>query len=137
MYSNEKKINKYFFYWLVLSLFLVYLIIFIGGLTRLTNSGLSITEWELIKGILPPLNTNSWENYFKEYKNIPQYKLLTKKQQKDLFIKYNIKKDSNFPTIRREDPQAKFIGLKPGEICHILKPSLTNIYCDYYRICVN
>jgi len=76
MYSNEKKINKYFFYWLVLSLFLVYLIIFIGGLTRLTNSGLSITEWELIKGILPPLNSNSWENYFEEYKNIPQYKLL-------------------------------------------------------------
>jgi DNA-directed RNA polymerase subunit H (RpoH/RPB5) len=68
---------------------------------------------------------------------IPQHKLITKKQQKELFIKYNIKQDSNFPTIRREDPQAKFIGLKPGEICHILKPSLTNIYCDYYRICVN
>lgn len=68
---------------------------------------------------------------------IPQHKLITKKQQKELFIKYNIKQDSNFPTIRREDPQAKFIGLKPGEICHILKPSLTNIYIDYYRICVN
>ena len=69
--------------------------------------------------------------------SIPPHKLITKKQQKELYIKYNIKKDSNFPTIRREDPQAKFIGLKPGEICHILKPSLTNIYSDYYRICVN
>ena len=68
---------------------------------------------------------------------IPQHKLITKKQQQELVIKYNIKQDSNFPTIRREDPQAKFIGLKPGEICHILKPSLTNIYSDYYRICVN
>tara|TARA_B110001469_G_C9615003_1_gene306099 strand:- start:312 stop:1001 length:690 start_codon:yes stop_codon:yes gene_type:complete len=68
---------------------------------------------------------------------VPEHKLLTKKQQKNLFIKYNIKDNSNFPTIRREDPQAKFIGLKPGEICHILKPSLTNIYSDFYRMCVN
>jgi DNA-directed RNA polymerase subunit H (RpoH/RPB5) len=68
---------------------------------------------------------------------VPEHKLITKKEQEELFIKYNIKKDSNFPTIRREDPQAKFIGLKPGEICHILKPSLTNIYSSYYRMCVN
>ena len=76
MYSNEKKINKLFFYWLVISLLLVFLIIIIGGLTRLTNSGLSITEWELFKGILPPLNQNSWNEYFDLYKKIPQYKLL-------------------------------------------------------------
>ena len=68
---------------------------------------------------------------------VPEHKLITKKQQKELFIKYNIKDDTNFPTIRREDPQAKFIGLRPGEICHILKPSLTNIYSNYYRMCVN
>ena len=63
MYSNEKKINKLFLYWLNISLILVFLIIIVGGLTRLTNSGLSITEWELVKGILPPLNENSLE-YF-------------------------------------------------------------------------
>ena len=55
MISNEKKINILFFYWLLLSLILVFSIIIVGGLTRLTNSGLSITEWELFKGILPPL----------------------------------------------------------------------------------
>ena len=55
---------------------LVFLIIIVGGLTRLTNSGLSITEWELFKGIFPPLNQNSWELYFNEYKKIPQFKLL-------------------------------------------------------------
>jgi len=71
----------------------------------------------------------------RKHYTVPQYKLLTKKEQQQLFIKYNIKQDSNFPTIRREDPQAKFIGLKPGEICHILKPSMTNIYSDYYRLC--
>ena len=76
MYSNEKKINKLFLNWLIISLILVFLIIIIGGLTRLTDSGLSITQWELFEGILPPLNDNSWILYFEQYKQIPQYKLL-------------------------------------------------------------
>ena len=76
MISKEKKINTLFFYWLNISLILVFFIIIVGGLTRLTNSGLSITEWELIKGILPPLTENTWNYYFDEYKKIPQYKLL-------------------------------------------------------------
>ena len=76
MYANEKKIDKLFSYWLVTSLILVFLIIIVGGLTRLTNSGLSITEWELFRGILPPLNDLTWSQYFNDYKKIPQYKLL-------------------------------------------------------------
>ena len=76
MITNERKINKLFINWLGISLFLVFLIIIVGGLTRLTNSGLSITEWELFKGILPPLSESSWNNYFELYKEIPQYKLL-------------------------------------------------------------
>ena len=76
MYSDERKIYRLFTNWLIASLLLVFLIIIIGGLTRLTNSGLSITEWELFKGILPPLDNNSWQSYFDLYKKIPQYKLL-------------------------------------------------------------
>ncbi len=76
MYSNEKKINRLFVYWLISCLLLVFFIIIVGGLTRLTNSGLSITEWELFKGIMPPTNVDSWKIYFDEYKKIPQYKLL-------------------------------------------------------------
>jgi len=76
MFSNEKKINKLFLYWLISCLLLVFIIIIVGGLTRLTNSGLSITEWELFKGIFPPLNSHSWEFYFEQYKQIPQYKIL-------------------------------------------------------------
>ena len=56
MPSYAEKINKLFYYWLLVSFALPFLIIIVGGLTRLTNSGLSITEWELFKGILPPLN---------------------------------------------------------------------------------
>jgi len=45
----------------------------VGGLTRLTDSGLSITAWELFTGILPPLNIIEWNFYFSEYKKIPEY----------------------------------------------------------------
>ena len=76
MYAYQNKINKLFTYWLFISFILVFLIIIIGGLTRLTDSGLSITEWELFSGLLPPLNHNSWIFYFEEYKQIPQFKLL-------------------------------------------------------------
>ena len=46
----------------------------IGGITRLTDSGLSITAWELFTGIFPPINSTDWNLYFLEYKKIPEYK---------------------------------------------------------------
>ena len=62
--------------WLLSMITLVFLMIVVGGLTRLTDSGLSITEWELFKGILPPLSKESWTLYFNLYKEIPQFKYL-------------------------------------------------------------
>lgn len=85
MISKEVKINNLFFYWLLTSLILVFSIIIVGGLTRLTNSGLSIIEWELFKGILPPTNELSWNLYFEKYKTIPQYKLLNFNMSLDEF----------------------------------------------------
>ena len=76
MYPHDKKVSNLFSYWLIGTLVLVFTTIIIGGLTRLTDSGLSITEWELFKGILPPLSNDSWDNYFNLYKEIPQYKIL-------------------------------------------------------------
>ena len=76
MYPHDKKISNLFSYWLIGTLVLVFTTIIIGGLTRLTDSGLSITEWELFKGILPPLSNESWDNYFNLYKEIPQFKIL-------------------------------------------------------------
>jgi len=78
MYINfmtDENRNKYLSYWLLLITFLLALMIFIGGLTRLTDSGLSITEWQLFSGFLPPLNNDDWENYFNLYKKIPEYQL--------------------------------------------------------------
>ena len=85
MNPKDNKINRLFIYWLSISLFLVFFIIIVGGLTRLTNSGLSITEWELIMGILPPLNESSWNFYFEQYKKIPQFKLLNSDMNLDEF----------------------------------------------------
>ena len=62
--------------WLLSMIILVFLMIVVGGLTRLTDSGLSITEWELFKGILPPLSKETWTLYFNLYKEIPQFKYL-------------------------------------------------------------
>ena len=73
-----KKLNyhKLVSSWLLSMIILVFLMIVVGGLTRLTDSGLSITEWELFKGILPPLSNETWILYFNLYKEIPQFRLL-------------------------------------------------------------
>ena len=65
--------KKDIFLWLASSSILLILLIWVGGLTRLTGSGLSITEWELFSGILPPLSSNKWNEYFELYKKIPEY----------------------------------------------------------------
>ena len=64
---------------------MIFMIIVVGGLTRLTNSGLSITQWELFKGILPPLNDHMWNQYFSLYKKIPQYQLINNNMTLDEF----------------------------------------------------
>ena len=70
--------NKYRLYisnWLILMFFLVSSMIVVGGLTRLTDSGLSITDWEFFRGFFPPLNNETWNAYFDSYKKIPEFKL--------------------------------------------------------------
>tara|TARA_B100000579_G_scaffold363558_1_gene322142 strand:+ start:336 stop:1316 length:981 start_codon:yes stop_codon:yes gene_type:complete len=59
---------------MVVLLLMIILIILVGGLTRLTDSGLSITTWELFVGLMPPLTTDKWSEYFTLYKAIPEFK---------------------------------------------------------------
>jgi len=75
MYIENKVLNKYISYWLASMYWVVSIMIIIGGLTRLTDSGLSITKWQLLTGLLPPLNNAEWNEYFELYKQIPEYKL--------------------------------------------------------------
>ena len=73
MFVNSDIYIKYLKLWLITLFLLIILMVAVGGLTRLTDSGLSITAWELFTGILPPLNINEWNYYFSEYKKIPEY----------------------------------------------------------------
>ena len=73
MYSVNSHINHQLRMWLLTLLSLIILIILVGGLTRLTDSGLSITTWELFIGFLPPLTNDKWIDYFNLYKTIPEY----------------------------------------------------------------
>ena len=75
MYIGKKHINYYISFWLICMFTIVSIMIVVGGLTRLTDSGLSITEWELFSGILPPITESQWHDYFDLYKQIPEYKL--------------------------------------------------------------
>ncbi|KIJ70430.1 hypothetical protein HYDPIDRAFT_23537 [Hydnomerulius pinastri MD-312] len=62
--------------WLLFSSALVFAVIVVGGVTRLTESGLSITEWRPITGIMPPMNTEDWNVEFEKYKATPEFKLM-------------------------------------------------------------
>jgi len=73
MYSLNSNINYKLKIWLIILLLLIIIVILVGGLTRLTDSGLSITTWELFIGFLPPLTNNKWIEYFNLYKAIPEF----------------------------------------------------------------
>ncbi len=75
MYTVNTKINNQISIWLITMFWIISIMIVVGGLTRLTDSGLSITKWQLFSGFLPPLNKNDWIIYFNLYKEIPEYKL--------------------------------------------------------------
>ena len=75
MYTVNTKINNQLSIWLFTMFCIISIMIVVGGLTRLTDSGLSITKWELFSGFLPPLNEKEWILYFDLYKEIPEFKL--------------------------------------------------------------
>jgi len=68
-----QKYNNQIANWLMLGAVMVLLMVIIGGITRLTHSGLSIVTWQPIKGVLPPMNAAQWQQAFDAYKQIPEY----------------------------------------------------------------
>lgn len=74
MYSQNNHLNLQLRIWLLTLIGLIILIILVGGLTRLTDSGLSITTWELFVGFLPPFTNDKWLDYFELYKTIPEFR---------------------------------------------------------------
>ena len=75
MYTINQKLNNQISLWLILMFWIISVMIIVGGLTRLTDSGLSITKWQLFSGFFPPMSHDEWILYFNLYKKIPEYKL--------------------------------------------------------------
>ncbi len=75
MYIENNEIKSSMSKWLILMFWMISIMIIVGGLTRLTDSGLSITKWQLFSGIIPPFNESQWIDYFNLYKEIPEFKL--------------------------------------------------------------
>jgi DNA-directed RNA polymerase subunit H len=67
---------------------------------------------------------------------VPQHRVMTQFEVDEVMRKYNITDKIQFPDISRFDPVARVIGLRPGQICHIIRPSKTSIETNYYRVCV-
>ncbi|SHM24970.1 COX15/CtaA family protein [Flavobacterium xanthum] len=69
-----KKENNYVIIWLLSGCLLLFIMVVVGGITRLTNSGLSMTDWHLVTDTFPPLSEAKWSQAFEEYKKFPEYK---------------------------------------------------------------
>lgn len=67
---------------------------------------------------------------------VPSHNILTPSQVSEVMKRYNITETIQFPDISRFDPVARAIGIRPGQVCHILRPSKTAVLSDYYRICI-
>ena len=67
------KTNKSVIYWLLSGCILLFIMVTVGGITRLTNSGLSMTDWHLVTDTFPPLTEEKWQAAFNEYKKFPEY----------------------------------------------------------------
>ena len=67
---------------------------------------------------------------------VPPHRILTSDEKIAIKNKYNINTDEEFPVLNRFDPVAQVIGIRPGQVCEIIRPSKTAIEAPYYRMCV-
>jgi DNA-directed RNA polymerase subunit H (RpoH/RPB5) len=67
---------------------------------------------------------------------VPEHRVIQDDEVKTVMQKYNITNISQFPDISRFDPVARVIGIRPGQVCHIIRPSKIAVTTDYYRICI-
>ena len=98
------------------------------------NTVKHIWETEKIYIIIQPLKRLQFN--ILNHTLVPPHRVLTEAEKIHIKTKYNILNDEQFPELSRFDPVAKAIGIRPGELCEIIRPSKTAIMAPYYRICV-
>ena len=99
----------------------------------LTNAIKHIWESEKIYIILIPIKRLQFN--ILDHVLVPKHRVLTEAEKIRIKTKYNIINDNQFPELSRFDPVAQAIGIRPGEVCEIIRPSKTAISAPYYRIC--
>ena len=100
----------------------------------LTNTVKHIWESEKIFIILQPLQRLQFN--ILEHVLVPQHRILTEMEKNVIKDRYNVMSDYEFPELSRFDPVAQAIGIRPGQVCEIIRPSKTAITAPYYRICI-
>ena len=101
----------------------------------LINTIKHIWESEKIFIILIPLQRLQFN--ILEHVLVPPHRVLDEAEKINIKNKYNITNDGEFPELSRFDPVAQSIGIRPGQICEIIRPSKTAISAPYYRICIS
>jgi DNA-directed RNA polymerase subunit H (RpoH/RPB5) len=91
--------------------------------------------WEQEGIFIVILNLKRLQFNIMKHKLVPPHRVLTPAETLQVKQKYNIMNDNQFPDISRFDPVAQAIGIRPGQVCEILRPSKTAISAPYYRIC--
>lgn len=81
-------------------------------------------------------NYNNYLFNILEHSMVPEHTVLSLEEKEEVKVRYNINKDSEFPEISRFDPVAQAIGLRPGEVCKIIRSSETALQTEYYRLCI-
>ena len=100
----------------------------------LVNAVKHIWESEKIFIVLQPLKRVQFN--ILEHVLVPPHRILSVEEKNNIKKRYNIINDNQFPDLSRFDPVAQAIGIRPGEICEIIRPSKTAISAPYYRICI-
>lgn len=100
----------------------------------LINTVKHIWESENIFIILIPLQRLQYN--ILEHVLVPEHRVLNEAEKIQVKNRYNIVNDGEFPELSRFDPVAKAIGIRPGQVCEIIRPSKTAISAPYYRICI-
>jgi DNA-directed RNA polymerase subunit H len=100
----------------------------------LINTVKHIWESENIFIILLPLKRLQFN--ILEHVLVPDHRVLNEAEKIQIKNKYNIVNDNEFPELSRFDPVAQAIGIRPGQVCEIIRPSKTAISAPYYRICI-
>jgi DNA-directed RNA polymerase subunit H len=91
--------------------------------------------WEQDKIFIIILNINRLQYNVLEHELVPPHRVLNTKEEEDFRKKYNVMDDKQVPDISRFSPVAQAIGIRPGNICHIIRTSKTAISSNFYRIC--